>query len=484
MLTNYESLLTTVAEPVWRHFAALSKIPRPSRHEEQVQNYLLAWAQEHGWQTRQDDTGNLNVLVPGRGKLAGAPTLVIQAHTDMVCEKNADCGHDFMKDPIRLQRHGDWVSAIDTTLGADNGIAVAMMMAVVELPLPHRLPLELLFTVDEETGLTGAINMNPEIVTGRYLLNMDSEEDATFTIGCSGGIDMKVRFPRTEITHADGQTWQIHIKGFRGGHSGVNIHESRLNAIRSASQFLTRLHQINPTVKLLGIKGGDKKNAIPRECVFTVINALEGEIAYIKKEIIAAVLVHEPKAEIEVLSIPRPDLKEIPFALVEFLTAIPNGVIAMDPHFPDLVQTSSSVGVIQANDHEVDILLHGRSSEASALDALSREIEKTARKNHADISFFHHYPGWQPNPDSVILKYGRYLFNKVFGREPAIKSIHAGLESGILGQKLNTRELLAIGPTITNAHSPTEKVEVNSVANVFKFLTCLVSDPDALQYLR
>lgn len=475
MAQQLSDLIKDEAGDVWRHFFEIAKIPRPSRQEEKIREYIFSIVRANEWTYRQDSAGNIAVSLPGRGRLAQSPVLVIQAHLDMVCEKNRHVNHDFTRDPISLRLDGDWVCANGTTLGADNGIGVAMMLALANETPTDRMPLELLFTADEETGLTGAMQLDPSIVHGRMLLNLDSEDEGVFTIGCSGGVDIQVRFPLHPLTQPTSNLVNVQIFGLRGGHSGVNIHEHRGNAIRFAAVMLQSLASFARELKLVAIHGGNKKNAIPRECSFSVIGTEKENVALVVERLLPELQRTEPEARMEVREEQTLARYAISGHLIDFITQIPNGVLTMDPQYPHLVQTSSSVGVVRADGDEIEVVIHPRSSCKSQLLELEYRLRSIAEEHGGTFTATTGYPGWTPNPNTKILRHATQLFQEVFGKAPEISAIHAGLETGILGEKLGIDELLSIGPTIQNAHSPDERVSISSVASTYRLLQALVS---------
>ena len=478
MLEAINILYDSEIGDVWRHFQRISEIPRPSKHEERIREDLVKIARDENWEIRRDSAGNVVFAIPGCGALLHAPTLVLQGHMDMVCEKNSNVVHDFLKDSIKLRTDGNWVCADGTTLGADNGIAMALMLSIAQRTVQHRVPLELLFTVDEETGLTGAMNLDGAIVKGRMLLNLDSEDDGVLTIGCASGQDLTVSYSKElQVPYTQPPFHKVLIRGLQGGHSGVNIHEERGNAIITAAKFMAQLREQSPRLKILDFYGGNKKNAIPREASFTVANCSTADLNRTILATLNELKKTEEKGEINVQSQTTiPSYNTVPFECINFLCALPNGVIAMDPNFPELVQTSSSVGVVSNNDSGLEVLIHGRSSSKEALEVLKNKLEKLAFNNDGKFVVGAGYPGWRPNPKSKLLQRGKYIYKSLFSEEPKIISMHAGLETGILGDILGTDELLSVGPTIKDAHSPTERLNVKSVENIFHFLEHFVSD--------
>ncbi len=474
--TTMKTLHSAEHGAIWRYFSAISAIPRPSKHEERIRDYLVSHAETRGWTVARDNVGNICCTVPGSGRGADTATLVLQAHMDMVCEKNGNVRHDFMKDPLQLRVDGDWVTAEGTTLGADNGMAIALMLALADNGAVDRIPLELLFTIDEETGLTGAMDFDPDIVNGRMLLNLDGEEDTMFIIGCAGGADLLTTFPVRAGT-SEGQATAIAVTGLRGGHSGVNIHENRGNAIRIAAQIAKQLRDRQPKLVLHSIDGGNKKNAIPRECRMVVSGcdaaAATGAAAGIADDMQSS----EPDIRIAVEGVARAPNVVLSAQALSFLITVPNGVIAMDPHFPEIVQTSSSIGVANTDRDGVHILIHGRSSATPALSKLSETIRAAAQRYDGTFEAGARYPGWSPNPDSELLRRSKRIYRDISGSEPTVCGIHAGLETGIIGGKLKSGELLSFGPNIRDPHSPDERVSIASTERVYHFLEALTSQP-------
>ena len=460
------------AGAVWRQFAALSAIPRPSKHEEAVRRYLLAEGRQHGWECRTDAVGNVVLAVPGAGALANEPPLILQSHMDMVCEKNREVVHDFQRDPLRLIIADGWVKAVGTTLGADNGIGVALSLALAAEVGPDRLPLELLVTVDEETGLTGALGLDPAIVTGRHVLNLDSEEDWLFIIGCAGGVDMVASFPLTRLSTPPSAAWSVELRGLRGGHSGVNIHEDRGNANQALAELLGGLDG-----EVHALDGGNKRNAIPRES-----RAIVSGVTQARLPLAAAALERQLRADGEVgamvtVAPAAAPLTRVDPAAIAFLRQAANGVIAWDRHFPDLVKTSNNLSVVAHEGDRLAVRMHGRSSVEAEKDALVGSLRELTSRLGGEFAAEGRYPGWEPCPDSALLRRGKALFRQQFGKEPGILSIHAGLEAGIIGAKLGTRELLSYGPTILDPHSPDERLEIASVDRAWKLLCAFVSAP-------
>ncbi len=471
---SLDTLFDGPAGAAWRYFAAICRVPRPSGHEEQIRNWLLGVAAAKGWDARTDAAGNVVIRVAGRGRAAAAAPLILQGHMDMVAEQNAGGSHDFRKDPIPAGIDGDWVVADGTTLGADNGVAMALALAVAEADLPDRVPLELLFTTDEERGLTGALGLDPGLLQGRRLLNLDSEEEGVLTIGCAGGVDFAITFAKAATEAGPDGALACRLFGLRGGHSGVNIHEGRGHAVALAGRILARLREECPQLRLHEFAGGNKKNAIPREVAFVVSGAPESILSEIAAATVEPFRDCEPRVRLQLQTAGHPR-QSLPAGAVEFLTAAPNGVISREPGYDDLVRTSNSIGVAQDRESELLLTAHGRSSDEAELEQLKDRIAALAADCGATCRIGNEYPGWAPNPASELLQLAAAVYTGLRGRAPVQTAVHAGLEAGIIGRKLGTAELLSIGPTIDSPHCPGERLHAPSFTRTFEFLAAFVS---------
>lgn len=470
---------------LWEHFYQISQIPRCSKDEERVRQYVISVAERHGLEYRSDAIGSIIVKKPATAGMENAPIVILQSHLDMVCEKNKDTKHDFSKDPIRLLKKGDWVMADGTTLGADNGIGVAASLAVMESTDITHGPLEILFTIDEETGLTGAMKLGNDMLEGRILLNMDSEEDGVFYIGCAGGRDTEIFFDyQPEAIPAGYQAARIRLAGLKGGHSGAQIHEGLGNAIKLTSRFLAdNAEALN--LRLAFIDGGSKHNAIPRECDAIVylpaarLAALQDSAAAAGQVYREELRVQDPGVSLQIDQdgFEKPD-KLLPLdsqkRLLNMLQVMPHGVQGMSFAVPGLVETSTNLAVIKTHDSRIAILTSQRSSVASALQHIADVVATVGIQAGAEIEFHNGYPGWQPDPESPILQTATKLWKKKYGDDLEIMAIHAGLECGIIGDKFPGMDMLSFGPTITGAHSPDEQVQVSATAKFWEFLTALL----------
>ena len=471
---------------LWEHFYQLSQIPRCSKHEEKARDYVIDVAKRNHLEYKTDSVGNVVVKLPATPGRENAPVVVLQSHLDMVCEKNKDVAHDFSKDPIELVRDGEWITANGTTLGADNGIGVAAMLAVMESKEVEHGPLELLFTIDEETGLTGASGLDEHMLEGRTLLNLDSEEDGVIYIGCAGGRDTEIFLKKNTEAIRDGFVpVKILVTGLQGGHSGLNIHEGRGNAIKLLNRLLWNLRK-EVDFQLGEMDGGNKHNAIPRECdaiIFVASNQVKtvqefaGRYAEIYKEEYKFV---EKDVRIEVstdgFTAPSAALTtSLRDKLLDMLYAMPHGVMAMSLAVPGLVETSTNLAVLKTQDDKISVLTSQRSSVTSRLDEICEMVYAVGTLVDAEIRQGNGYPAWQPNPDSRVLQTAKAVHKELFGTEPEVKAIHAGLETGIIGAKFPGMDMISFGPTILGAHSPDERVHIPAVEKFWKFLTAMLA---------
>jgi dipeptidase D len=465
---------------LWSRFADLTTVPRPSKREEKVRAWVQAWAREHGFERREDPAGNIVVVVPAKPGREGAPVVVVQAHLDMVCEKNRDVEHDFDNDPIVTRIEDGWVVAVGTTLGADNGIGVAAAMAVATDPAVVHGPLELLFTVDEETGMTGAANLDPSIVHGRILLNLDTEEDGELCVGCAGGADSRLRLPlaRTGVPAA-APVRSLTLRGLRGGHSGMNIHENRGNAIRLLARILDEAGSRGLPHALIELDGGDKSNAIPREAEALLAIAEGampswGEFLDERRRSLAAELSGiEPNHELALAtgtSTRAPLTDASATRLLGLVLALPHGVLGMSPAIPGLVESSSNLAAVHSGDDAAELVASSRSSLAPALESIRASIRAAASLAGASCEVHDAYPGWQPNPSSAVTELLRDVYREVWGHDPEVLAVHAGLECGLLGERIPGLDMISFGPTIVGAHSPDERVEISAVGRFWSAL--------------
>jgi len=464
---------------VWKYFGEIARIPRCSKSEERVAAYVMETAKKLGLDARQDAAGNVLVRKPASRGREGAKTVVLQGHLDMVCEKNAGTVHDFTKDPIELVRKGDVMMANGTTLGADNGIAVATNLAIMEDRALEHGPLELLFTIDEETGLTGAANLQQGFLSGKTLLNLDSEEDWAIYVGCAGGRDTTGTWNVTlEPVPQGSASLTLAVKGLKGGHSGLEINAGRGNAIKMLNRVLLRLHQLGARVST--IEGGNKRNAIPREASATVAvpAGKEAEARRIVSEMNDAIRAEfstvEPDLRItadeaagdgaKVLSAQQQE------KILRGISALPHGVIKMSADVPGLVETSTNVAVISATDGKIALSTSQRSSVASEIQEIGDTVANVFLLSGAAVEQGSGYPGWKPNLNSPVLQIATKTYSDLFGKDCEVKAVHAGLECGIIGERYPGMDMISFGPTLEAVHSPDEKIYIASVEKFWNFL--------------
>ncbi len=464
---------------LWKHFAAISAIPRSSKHETDVVRYVIRFAESQGCVVKRDKFGNIVLRKAAREGYEAAPSICLQGHLDMVCEKNAGTEHDFLKDPIRLRRDGAHLRATGTTLGADNGIGVAAILAALEDPEFKHGPLEALLTLEEEIGLTGAKHLEPGFIESRTLLNLDSEEEGALYIGCSGGRDTVGTWkPLWEELRAKHLIFDLSVKGLKGGHSGLDIDKQRGNAIKILARLVFALH--DQGVRIASLDGGSKRNAIPREaqaqlvCTEKQWPLLEATITRLSALIRSELSVADPGLQIEysvVGSKKARVLKRVQARrILAALHAAPHGASKFSHEIPGLVQTSSNVGVLHTHKKLITLGTSQRSAVASELDAMATQMISLLELAGADVDSTSGYPGWAPNITSPVLQTALSTYEKLYGAKPSIKAIHAGLECGLIGEKFGGIDMVSFGPTIENAHSPDESVELESVERFYKYL--------------
>lgn len=465
-------------EAVWKHFDRLAAIPRASTREAAARDYVRALAAKLSLETVQDDIGNVVVRKPARPGREAAPMSLLQGHLDMVCEKNEGTVHDFNVDPIKVARDGDWLKADGTTLGADNGVGVAAALAVMESNDIAHGPLEFVFTIDEETGLTGAAAFPGGLLKSKYFLNLDNEEKGTLCIGCSGGIKTTAR--RTVRLHpaTAGSAWRIKVSGLRGGHSGVDIHQGRGNALRILGGVLQGLLDRVP-VEIAEVNGGSAQNAIPREAAALVLAdpARESEL----KSLVAAasagykadlggfdsaLQITVEKAERPAKVLDADDAKQT----VALLASLHHGVLAMSPDVAGLVQTSTNLAIVNTNGDVVEIVTSQRSAIESSMLAAARMVATVCGLAGFEVEHSGKYPGWKPEPNSDIVRKLQAVHKQLFGEPAKLIAMHAGLECGVIGEKYPNMQMVSFGPTIVDPHSPNERVQISSVESFWNYL--------------
>ncbi len=489
-ISGLPCLLGLEPASVWAHFATLCRIPRQSKQEDALRDHLKAWAErQSGLSTVVDTAGNLIIRKPATPGTEGAPGLVLQGHLDMVCQKNSGSAHDFSRDPIAPVLKADgWLQAPDTTLGADNGIGVAMALALLEDRTLAHGPIEALFTVDEEAGMGGAQGLQGGLLQGRLMLNLDTEEWGEFYLGCAGGVDVNVDRPGTpEPMPAGLQAWRVALTGLRGGHSGVNIHEERGNAIKLLVRMLVALQATQPALRLVSLQGGTARNALPREA-FGVLAWPSGQEATLHAELARwqalmqqELLGVEPNLQCTAQAVPAGDTPEVlspadQTLWLRTLHAAPHGVHRMSQRMPGVVETSNNLGMVELNARQGHCNFMVRSLLDSGSQALAEQIISLWALSGTQAQASGAYPGWTPNPDSPLLRTCQQVYQRTFGEASRTQVIHAGLECGIIAAKYPGMDIVSFGPTIRGAHAPGEEVEVVSVARTWQLLQAIVGD--------
>lgn len=473
---------------VFRYFEEICQVPRPSKKEEKIIAYLKAFGEKHHLETNVDEAGNVLIKKPATPGKENLKTVVLQSHIDMVCEKNNDVKHDFLTDPIETEIDGEWLKAKGTTLGADNGIGVATELAILAADDIEHGPLECLFTVDEETGLTGAFALKEGFISGDILLNLDSEDEGEMYIGCAGGIDTVAQFKYKNERVPEGYFFcKVTIKGLKGGHSGGDIHLGRGNANKILNRFLSLMGRTYENhFHLCEFNGGNLRNAIPREA-YATFAVPETH----KHDVRTALNVFTAEIENE-LAVVEPDLKiilesETPreyaidatttFNLIRGLYACPHGVYAMSQDIPGLVETSTNLASVKMKeDNVIRIETSQRSSILSSRDDMASTVRAAFSLAGAELSWGKGYPGWKPNPHSGILKVAIDSYQRLFGIEPKVKAIHAGLECGLFLDKYPALDMISFGPTLTGVHSPDERMLIPTVDKFWKHLLDILAN--------
>lgn len=521
-ITSYEP------KNFWKYFAAISSIPRESGHEEKAIDYIEKLAKEKGYKYIRDKINNIIIKVPGTSGMEKAPAVILQAHIDMVCVKTQGSSHDFRKDGIELVIDGDWLRAKDTTLGADDLVGVAAMLGIIEEPGVQHPPLELVITIDEEAGMTGAINLDTANLDGRVMINLDSMDPGIFYIGCAGGGDAIIKLKTPRETVKEGFPIEMRISGMIGGHSGLEIIKGTANANKLMARILHK--SLDLGVQMVSIEGGTKRNVIPSECVARFLippdkitdfeNIVSEQINGFYDEFAKT----DPGAKFEVNGnelktpfntpkrssvdngpvdkgdeIPTPfsislglsrsiDLapdkypdtfkkaikKKISDNLIRLMMALPNGLLAMSREVPNLVETSNNMGVIRNHGTYVEIVCTHRSSVKASKLAIRKQIAAASELAGASVEIEHDYPGWQPNMDSKLLKLAQTVHNEMFGNPGQPKAVHAGLETGLLLEKLPDLDIISFGPKIEGAHSVEERLDIPSAKGFYELVKGLL----------
>lgn len=471
---------TLAPQSVWSYFYDLTQIPRPTGHMDGVTKYMLAFGNELGLETKQDEAGNILIRKPATPGFENSKTVILQSHLDMVPQANRGVAHDFQKDPIDAYIDGDWVRARQTTLGADNGIGVALAMAVLADKTLKHGPVEALFTIDEEVGMVGAFGLKPGFLTGNILINCDSEEEGELFVGCAGGADLNITFQYKKgapLIEGDIPV-KVMLTGLKGGHSGVDIHLGRANANKLMFRFLKEAVR-DYGARLASIEGGSLRNAIPREAI-AVITIPDGneeslwelvadyqelyqtEYAGIEDDIQFTAEIAEPPLSL----IPE----EIQDDLVNAIEGCQNGVISMLHDFPDTVESSSNLAMVKSSKGKIDISILVRSSSESRKESVCSSLESIFSMAGAKVEEDDAYGGWQPNINSPILNKMQQVYQQLYNKMPSVKVIHAGLECGIIQESYPDMDMISFGPDLVFPHSPAEAVKISSVQKVWNFM--------------
>ncbi len=458
---------------VFRYFEEISKIPRGSGNQKKISDYCLAFAKEHGLKAEQDDALNVIIYKDGTAGYETAEPVILQGHLDMVCQKTEESTIDFLKDGVELYRDGDWIRAKGTTLGADNGIAVAMMLSILESnTIPHP-PIEAVFTTDEEVGMLGAMELSMNKLHGRKMINMDSEEEDVLTVSCAGGSEIALEIPlcREEKT---GMPIRVSVKGLKGGHSGVEIDKGRVNAAILLARILQAVRCVVP-FSLVSMNGGDKANAIPRNATAILMaedkdKLLEELVRYgaiIKEEI----AVREPEfvleTEVLVEAGEKAMLTEVSDKLIALLLCAPSGVQEMSAEIPNLVETSLNLGVLKTEEDMVTVSFALRSNKQSALTALERKVLTYASCTECKTSLYGQYPPWEFKSDSSLQTLYKEAYKTHFGKDPKVEAIHAGLECGVFASALSGMDCISVGPNLYDVHTTEERMSISSVERIY-----------------
>ncbi len=482
-----ETILQMEPRNLWKYFTRMTEIPHKSKNEAAIGQWLQSVGREHGLEVVADAVGNVLIRVPATPGHENAPVVVLQGHMDMVCEQNRDSTHDFSRDPLKLRIDGEWLAATGTTLGADNGVGLAAALAVLDDSGTVHGPLEILATVDEETGMTGAFHLQPDFLRGRIMLNLDSEEDGAIYVGCAGGADVKAFFDiAQQPVPAGSVVVEVGIGGLRGGHSGLNIIENRANALRMLARVLKDLEKQGISWTLADLGGGSAHNAIPREAVARVVIAAS-DFERMRERVNArfdAMRAEYGKREKGMkLSCSQPGVFSGPAwspavarAIVDFMLLVPNGTLTMSQDLPNLVESSCNLATVKVDQGKAIVHLSCRSSVQPVIPEIQETIAIAAARCGAQAELGEGYPAWQPDMDSPLLAKAKKVFTEVFGKVPDIKAIHAGLECGIIGQKYPGMQMVSFGPEIHGAHSPEEKVHIPSVQRFYRALAGILRE--------
>ncbi len=480
------SITDLMPTELWYYFYQITQLPRPSKKETKVIDFLISFAKNQNLEFRIDDAGNVVIRKPATFGYENRRKVILQAHMDMVCEKNSDVVFNFDTDPIQPYIDGDWIKARGTTLGGDNGIGISMMMALLASNEINHPDLECLFTVDEETGLTGAFALKPDMLTGDVLINLDSEDDGVIFIGCAGGIDTTAVLAYKDEPSPKGYfAFSIAVRGLTGGHSGDDIDKRRGNANKILNRYLWNLNKMTD-VRLHYFEGGNLRNAIPREAkaIVSVPMSEKENVRVMLNHFIAEIELElsgvEPNLQISLESESLPDTvieKRTSDVLLNAIYACPHGVKSMSKDMPGLVETSTNLASVKMHpDHNIIITTSQRSSVDSEKYDIAHQVESVLSLTGAQVTHGDGYPGWKPNIESDILKIASQCYLNLFGTDPQVKAIHAGLECGLFLEKYPQLDMISIGPQMYGVHSPDERLCISSTQNCWNWLRAILSD--------
>jgi dipeptidase D len=475
-MANNNVLENLEPKSLFKFFGEILSIPRPSKHEEKMTQYLIDWAKERNLDYESDEIGNVIIRKGATKGKENSPWVCLQSHIDMVCEKNSDKDFDFEKDAIVPKIEGEWLKADGTTLGADDGIGVATALAILDANDIEHGPIECLFTVDEETGLSGAEALSPEVLKSRILLNLDSEDEGEIFIGCAGGIDTVAKLPFDKEETPNAPAFKIMVKGLKGGHSGDDINKGLACANKLLNRILWSLDK-EMDLRLACFDGGNLRNAIAREAYATFVVA-EPDVE-LMKEIVEKFTqdlkyefrTTEPDMEITLMETEKPAFVVDMLSqdnLLNVLYACPHGVLAMSREIPGFVETSTNLASVKMKEDHFFITTSQRSSVESSKYAAAYRVESCFLLAGADVEHGDGYPGWAPNPESKILKIAVDAYKKLFNKEPIVRAIQAGLECGLIGEKYPGMDMISYGPTLRGVHSPDERLEIKTVELYWK----------------
>jgi dipeptidase D len=471
---------------VIKKFEQISAIPRCPGNEKNLAEMLEHWSRSNDLEFKKDSKGNVLIKVPATKGFENEPTIVLQGHLDMVCEKTPDSHHNFKKDSLKLKYDADWLAARGTTLGADNGIGIALCMALVEDKNVSHPPLELLFTVEEEIGLKGALKLKSGFIKGKIFINVDSEGEGVLTIGSAGGTVTLITLPtKNNRLPQEFEVFNLQVAGLQGGHSGVDINKGRGNSIKIAAGVMDALNNAS-RIRLVNLKGGSRVNAIPqntlaslafdsgvidrfREIVATYEQKIQNKYAAIESDV--SITLKKLNEKKPTKAITQKETQKI----INLLKSLPNGVAAMSSEFEDNVETSNNVGLAHFKKNNFIVLSMERSADMGKINGLQSRIQSAAKNAGAKAKVVDKWKAWEPNRDSALLQRSKQVYKTIFGKDPKIQVVHGGLECSVIAAKIPEMDMIAIGPTIENAHSASERLYIPSVENLWKFLTALLA---------